>query len=55
MVAGFLGPLDELPLATTFVTTSPGVDDFTFIPRTTNGKATLVLRDAQHEYAFTAE
>lgn len=40
---------------TTFVTISPGVDDFAFVPSTANGKPTLVLRDAQHEYAFTAE
>jgi CubicO group peptidase (beta-lactamase class C family) len=35
-----------------FVTISPGLQDFEFVV-TDGAKRTLVLRDAQHEYAFT--
>lgn len=41
--------------STSFVTIVPGMDDFVFVPGTSNGKRTLVVRDAQHEYAFTEQ
>lgn len=36
-----------------FVTTAPGMNGFELIPGTKDGKKTLVMRDAQHEYVFT--
>ncbi|TWI04669.1 CubicO group peptidase (beta-lactamase class C family) [Luteimonas cucumeris] len=38
--------------STSFVTVSPGVDGFEFVVADKDGKRSLVLRDAQHEYAF---
>ncbi len=38
----------------TFVTISPGIDGLEFIPGA-GEKKTLTVRDAQHEYVFTAE
>jgi CubicO group peptidase (beta-lactamase class C family) len=35
-----------------FVTIAPGIIGLPFVPGTSGGKRTLVLRDAQHEYAF---
>ncbi len=35
-----------------FITTSPGISDFEFVVGAANGKRTLVIRDAQHEYTF---
>jgi hypothetical protein len=38
-----------------FTTIATGIEFFfEFVPRTTGGKRTLVVRDAQHEYVFTA-
>ena len=37
---------------TTFVTIDPGFVGFEFVVATRDGKRALVLRDAQHEYAF---
>jgi CubicO group peptidase (beta-lactamase class C family) len=37
---------------TSFVTIDPTVDGFTFVVGTHDGKRTLTIRDAQHEYAF---
>jgi hypothetical protein len=37
----------------TFMTISPGVDGFEFRAGAADGKRTLLLRDAQHEYRFT--
>lgn len=37
-----------------FVTISPGVDGFEFVVDTRDGRHELVLRDAQHEYRFSA-
>ena len=37
---------------TSFVTIDPTVDGFTFVVGTHEGKRTLTIRDAQHEYAF---
>jgi hypothetical protein len=36
-----------------FVAISPSVAGFDFVVGTANGKRTLVMRDAQHEYVFT--
>jgi Beta-lactamase class C and other penicillin binding proteins len=36
-----------------FVTVDPTVDGFAFIAGTRDGKRTLLLRDAQHEYLYT--
>ena len=38
--------------STSFVTISPGEDGFEFVVADKDGERTLVLRDAQHEYAF---
>ncbi len=38
--------------STSFITTVPGMSGFELVPRTTNGKRQLVMRDAQHEYVF---
>jgi CubicO group peptidase (beta-lactamase class C family) len=38
---------------TSFVAISPSVTGIELVGGTTNGKRTLILRDAQHEYAFT--
>ncbi|MFL6245121.1 MAG: serine hydrolase domain-containing protein [Thermoanaerobaculia bacterium] len=38
----------------TFVTVAPGIEGIEFIPGTSGEKRTLVTRDAQHEYVFTA-
>jgi hypothetical protein len=35
------------------MTYSPSVGGFELVPGTANGKRTLVVRDAQHEYVFT--
>jgi CubicO group peptidase (beta-lactamase class C family) len=37
---------------TSLVTTSPGIWGMDFLVRTTDAKRTLILNDAQHEYAF---
>lgn len=37
---------------TSFVTIDPGANGFEFVVAKQDGKRTLVLRDAQHEYAF---
>jgi len=34
------------------VTIDPGVSDFPFVVTEHDGKRALILRDAQHEYAF---
>ncbi len=36
-----------------FVTTVPGMNGLELVVGSANGKRTLVLRDAQHEYVFT--
>ena len=35
-----------------FVTIAPGIDDIELVAGTANGKRSLTLRDAQHEYVF---
>lgn len=40
---------------TTFVTIATGITGIGFVAGTANGAATLTLRDAQHEYVFTAQ
>jgi len=40
---------------TTFSTIAPGMDGFAFVVGTADGKSTLTLRDAQHEYVFVAQ
>jgi hypothetical protein len=37
---------------TSFITIDPTLDGFTFVVSERDGKRRLVLRDAQHEYAF---
>jgi CubicO group peptidase (beta-lactamase class C family) len=39
----------------TFSTIATGLTGFDFVAGTANGKATLTLRDSQHEYVFTAQ
>ena len=38
----------------TFVTVAPGIEGLEFIPGAAGEKKTLITRDAQHEYVFTA-
>lgn len=38
-----------------FITIDPAVDGFTFVAREREAKRALIIRDAQHEYAFTEE
>jgi hypothetical protein len=38
---------------TSIVTASPGLENIPFVVGEKNGKRTLTLRDAQHEYVFT--
>jgi CubicO group peptidase (beta-lactamase class C family) len=38
---------------TSFITIDPGTDGFEFVVGEREGKRTLVIRDGQHEYAFT--
>ncbi|HLV85356.1 MAG TPA: serine hydrolase domain-containing protein [Candidatus Sulfotelmatobacter sp.] len=38
---------------TSFITIDPGTDGFTFVVGERSGKRVLILRDGQHEYAFT--
>ena len=40
---------------TSFITIDPTLDGFTFVVSERDGKRALVLRDAQHEYAFLEE
>jgi CubicO group peptidase (beta-lactamase class C family) len=40
---------------TSFITIDPTIDGFTFVVSERGGKRALVLRDAQHEYAFLEE
>jgi hypothetical protein len=40
---------------TSFITIDPTLDGFTFVVSERDGKRGLVLRDAQHEYAFVEE
>lgn len=41
--------------AATFITISPGEDGYAFTVADQGGKRRLIIRDAQHEYVFTAE
>ena len=38
----------------TFLTIAPGIEGLEFLPGTAGDKRTLITRDAQHEYVFTA-
>ena len=38
---------------TSFITTAPGISGLEFVVGESGGKRTLVLRDAQHQYAFS--
>jgi hypothetical protein len=40
---------------TSFITIDPTLDGLTFVVSERDGKRGLVLRDAQHEYAFIEE
>jgi hypothetical protein len=38
---------------TSFITIDPGTDGFEFVVSERGGKRVLIIRDGQHEYAFT--
>ena len=41
--------------STSFITTDPTIDGFNFVVGERNGKRALIIRDAQHEYAFVEQ